>query len=137
MTLFIRWIDPRPMRWLATALWMVFFLILLLQPEKNPILNTGIPPGPQSPERDILFTTLHLIGFSITTALWWWALSGHLPSRQAMMLAAMIAISMSFTTEWLQSLTPDRHAQVSDLLANAAGALLIYGYVVAKSKRDR
>ncbi|MCU0513879.1 MAG: VanZ family protein [Anaerolineae bacterium] len=126
MTMLWEGLWLRPVRWLVLTLWMILFIIVLVQPEGRPLIPTGIPPGPQSLERDLFFTALHLIGFGTTTALWAWALGGHLAWHPAVITAVMVALLLSLWTEWAQSFTPDRHPQVSDLIANAAGALLVY-----------
>jgi VanZ family protein len=115
---------PPMIRWIILVMWMVVFLIYLLQSEAAPILSTGIPPGPYSPERDAFFTGIHLLAYTFTTLLWTWAISAHMTLRYTLIATFVIVLSMGFLTELGQTLTPDRHFQLIDLAANVSGLLL-------------
>lgn len=124
----------RPLRWMITLVWTVFISIILIQPEQNPVISTGIPPGPNTLEREILFTTLHLIAFGTTCGLWFWAWFGHVSLSQSLLLAIVIAIIIGAVTEYMQSFAPDRYPSWIDFFANCTGALLIAQYIWRKQK---
>jgi VanZ family protein len=115
---------PTAIRWIVLTVWMAIFLTYLLQTEAAPVLATGIPPGPYSPERDAFFSTLHLLAYTMTTMLWMWALIAFLPLKRARRVTFVVVLSMGFLTELLQTLTPDRHFQLIDLAANTGGLIL-------------
>jgi len=115
---------PAAIRWMVLAVWMIVFLTYLLQTEAAPILSTGIPPGPPSLGRDILFTLVHLLAYTMTTFLWAWALIAILPLRRTLIATFVIVLSLSFFTELGQTLTPGRLFQLIDLAANAGGLML-------------
>lgn len=122
-------LQNRLIRWSVTILWTVFISILLVQPEKQPLIDIGIQPAPITLEREILFTTLHLIAFAITCVLWFWAWFGHLNLSKSLILAIVISIILGTTTEYLQIYSPDRYPSLIDYLANCLGASLA-GYVI-------
>jgi VanZ family protein len=136
MTTLMNLAEIRLVRWLVALVWMVFFIVILVQPDNNRLIETGIPPGPQTLERDIVFTFLHMLGFFITTALWWWTFWGYMPSRNAILVAVALALVISLLTEWMQGFVPERYPQFTDLLANAAGAGLVYLAVTRLAKRQ-
>jgi len=115
---------PAVIRWMVLIAWMGVFLIYLLQSEAHPVLSTGIPPGPYSPERDAFFSSVHLMAYIVTTLLWVWTLITMLPFTRALITTFIIVISMGFSTEVLQTLTPDRHFQLIDLAANSSGLMI-------------
>ena len=115
---------PAAIRWIVLTVWMAVFLTYLLQTEAAPILATGIPPGPPSPARDALFTTIHLLAYTMTTILWAWALITMMPLKRALTVTFVIVLSMGILTELGQSLLPDRHVQLIDLAANFGGLIL-------------
>lgn len=120
---------PAAIRWLVLTVWMAVFLTYLLQSEGAPILSTGIPPGPPSPAREAFFTAIHLIAYSVTTMLWAWALITLTPLKRTLMTTFVIVLSMGFLTELGQTLTPDRHFQMIDLVANVSGLILgLFGF---------
>ena len=118
-----------PIRWIVVILWTIFISILLIQPEQNQLINTGIPPGPNTLEREILFTSAHLISFGITCALWFWAWFGHLSLTRSLLLGVVFAIVIGGVTEYLQIYSPNRYPSWIDFFANCTGVLLI-GYLI-------
>lgn len=118
-------IKIRPIRWTIILLWTVFISILLIQPESEPLIHTGIPPGSNTLEREIVFTSAHLISFGITCALWFWVWFGHLSLPKSLLLAIVFAIVIGSVTEYLQSYSPDRHPSWIDFFANCTGALIM------------
>lgn len=132
MTRLLTWIENPLLRWLLALAWTALISVLLVQSEQNPMINTGIPPGEPTLEREIVFTTAHLIAFSITSALWFWAWFGHINLRTSLILGVAIAIVIGGVTEYLQSFVPDRQASLFDLLANCIGALGIAYFIWRK-----
>lgn len=111
-------------RWAAAIAWTIWITILLVQPEADPIIHLGLPTGPQTFLRDLVFSCLHLLAFALTCALWQWALSAVMRLRASIALACVFALSLGAGTEYLQTLTVDRYASWIDLIANCYGALL-------------
>lgn len=122
-------IQLRTVRWIMVIVWTIFISILLIQPESQPLIDTGIPPGPSTLEREIVFTTAHLIAFGITCALWFWAWFGHLSLPKSLLLGIVCAILIGSVTEYLQSYSPDRHPSWIDFFANCTGAIIM-AYVI-------
>jgi VanZ family protein len=116
-------LQSAPTRWLAAIGWTLLLSLLLLQPEADPLIDLGLPGG-QSLWREVLFSALHLLAFALTCVLWFWTLRSAHPARKRLLAAALIAVALGIVTEALQSLTPDRHASLIDLLANIGGVLI-------------
>ena len=114
----------RPIRWLAALAWSVLLCVLLLQPEADPVINLGLPTGPQTLAREAFFTALHMAAFALTCALWYWAWQGHLAFGASLALGISFAIILGAATEFLQSFAPDRYPSVLDLIANLFGTIL-------------
>ena len=132
MTLLMSVIKMRAIRWLVVIVWTIFISIILVQPEQNPVINTGVQPGPMSLEREILFTSAHLIAFGMTCALWFWAWFGYLNLAKSLLLAIVFAIVIGSITEYLQRFAPDRNSSLFDFLANCIGALMMAYFIWRK-----
>lgn len=131
---------PSAVRWIVLIVWMAIFLTYLLQTEAHPILSTGVPPGPPTPERDAFFSTVHMLAYIVNTAFWAWALVTIMPLRRALITTFIVVLSMGILTELGQTLTPDRHFQWIDLAANFGGltiGLIVFGFVWAMVERDQ
>ncbi|MEL6405047.1 MAG: VanZ family protein [Chloroflexota bacterium] len=105
--------------------WTIFLSILLLQPSAQPVINTGVQGAPPSFERELLFSTGHVLTFGFTFLLWCWALA----LRIQWQLVALCAVLMLYgvLAEQVQSTVPGRSAQWWDMLANGLGVLMAYG----------
>ncbi len=103
--------------------WTIWISIILIQPESQPLIDIGVRPAPPTLEREIFFTSLHVIAFATMAALWWWALMERLPHWRALLAAVIIAIGFGIFTESMQAFAPDRYPSFIDLLANISGAL--------------
>ena len=121
-------------RWVAAISWSVLLIILLLQPEADPLIDLGIPKGQNTLARELAFSALHLVAFSMTTLLWFRALFAGLSFRASLILAGIIALFLGCATEFLQSYTLDRHASLIDLIANIGGTLLA-AYLIWRRKQ--
>ncbi len=117
-------LNTRVSRWVFAIAWSVWISILLLQPEANPIIDLGLPSGPQTLVRETFFTSLHVIAFATTCALWCWTWLGHLCLQSSLVIACVIAIALGAATEALQSLAPDRHPSLFDFAANVVGTFM-------------
>lgn len=124
MTATSKLLQNPALRWLLTLGWTALIAILLVQPENQPLIPTGIPPGPNTPARELVFGLLHLLAFGITCALWFHALSAHCPAATSLLLAGGIAIVIGGSTEYLQTFAPDRYPSWGDFIANCAGTLI-------------
>lgn len=129
MAFIVSVIRIRPIRWILVIVWTTFISIMLVQPGNQPLIYSGIPPGPTTLEREIIFTSAHFITFGITCAFWFWAWFGHTSLPRSLFLGIMFAIVIGIVTEYLQTYSPDRHPSLIDFFANSTGALLI-GYVI-------
>lgn len=109
------------MRWSITLGWTAVLVIILVQPEAQPIVNTGVQPAPPSFQRELAFVTLHIVSFCLTTLLWIWAV------RQSPLWGALsVALLIGIVTEFLQALAPGRTPQLIDFLANGLGVLVAF-----------
>ncbi|MBC7812491.1 MAG: VanZ family protein [Burkholderiales bacterium] len=112
-------------RWLLTLTYTIVFFILLVQPGDKPVLGPRVPEGPPSFGRDMIFTAGHIGLVAILTGFWWWALertlSKHSSPFKALVLAMAVALLVATIGEFVQTLSPDRHASLLDLSANALG----------------
>lgn len=117
----LHWLEHPLLRYSVAILWTVFFFIVLTQSSYHPVINTGIPPGPPSLEREIVFTSLHIMGFAWTTMLWWWVTG---QSKQSLIIALVIALTMGVVTEYLQVFAGDRNVTITDVIANFTGATM-------------
>jgi len=118
------WFHRPPLRWASAIIWSIWITILLIQPEADPIINLGLPSGPQTFLRELFFTCTHLLAFALTCALWQSALSASMPTRASIALACIIALCLGGCAEYLQTLSPDRYPSWIDFLANCYGSLL-------------
>ena len=114
----------RPIRWLAALAWSILLSILLLQPEADPVINLGLPTGPQTLAREAFFTMLHIVAFALTCALWYWTWRSHLAFGASLALGIAFSIALGAATEFLQSFAPDRYPSLIDFIANLFGAIL-------------
>jgi VanZ family protein len=124
MNTLIAFVNHRFIRWGIALAWTLYLTILLLQPELQPILPTGLPPAPPSLEREIFYTSMHLLFFGITAVLWCFALEKDLSLVMVMLIAALFLVSFGFVTELAQGTVAGRTPQVSDMLANITGVCL-------------
>ena len=131
------WFDHRALRWTAAIVWSIWITILLIQPEADPIINLGLPTGPQTFLRELFFTCAHVLAFAITCALWQRALSASMRMRASIALASIIAIGLGAGTEYLQTLSPDRYPSWTDLVANCLGSLLAAWFIWRRSADHR
>ncbi len=133
MALVLKFASYRPLRWLGAIVWTIFISILLVQPEQQPLIQTGIPPGPNTLEREIFFTTLHLVAFGATCTVWFWAFFGHIAFVRSLVIAVVIAVIIGSVTEYLQTFSPDRYPSLIDFLANAIGAFIM-AYIIWRNQ---
>jgi VanZ family protein len=122
----LTWVThvARPLRILLTAAYLVVLTATLLQPSQQPLL------GPAAPKTynlgwDILLTLAHVVGFGLLTLLLWWVQYPPAPFRWALRTALLCACILGVTTEFLQSMVPDRSVSPFDLLVNCGVALLV------------
>lgn len=128
-----RFFDAEPRRWLMTLLWTGLFLHRLLDPDA--------PFIPASPDifyqfvRDAFYTGVHFFSFGLTTILWWWALAWRNLWQVALIKATILWSVMAFITEILQTFSPGRFAQVTDILGDIAGILIAAMLILLESKK--
>lgn len=117
------------LRWKLAIGWSLLLTLFLLQPEAEPLIDLGLPRGPSTIQRELFFSTLHLLAFALTCFIWFWALRCAFNPRKSLFAALLVAIALGFATEALQSLTLDRHASLIDLIANICGALIAARFI--------
>ena len=117
-------IDSRILRWAVTLAWTAFLTILLVQPEAQPVIPTGVQPAPPSFERELFFSSIHLIFFCITATLWCFSLESYFDLRLTMISVILFITSYGFVTEMAQGLIPGRAPQVWDIIANLLGGII-------------
>lgn len=118
-----------PLRGLFAIGWTLLLTLLLLQPEAEPVIDLGLPRGPNTIQRELFFSALHLLAFALTCCMWFWALRSAFNPRTSLFAAILIAIALGIITEALQSLTLDRQASLVDLIANIGGALIAARFI--------
>jgi VanZ family protein len=106
--------SPRA-RPLLAAGYTVILTVTLLQSSGHPLIGAPAPPGPPDAVREMLLTLGHIVGFSLFTALLWWALLPTLPPRRALVVAVSFVLVYGAITELAQMLVPDRSASWDDL----------------------
>lgn len=132
MATLLKLLQNRAIRWIITLAWSTLIFILLVQPEKNPVIYT-IEPAPWTLEREIFFTIAHFMAFGITTALWFWAWFGHNRLLKSIALSVVCAMILGAVTEYLQSFAPDRHPSWFDLFTNFIGTFII-AYIIWRKR---
>ena len=115
--------NSKLLPFIIATIWTVILSIILLQPENQPMIPTGVQPAPPSLKREIIFSSLHLLTFGLTALLWCFSVK---PDKQSKILLAMLMIlliTFGLVVEYLQSSIPGRTAQWWDMLANSIGII--------------
>lgn len=119
----------KTLHWFIAIAWTIFLSILLLQPESQTIIPTGIQPAPPSLKREILFSTVHLVTMGFTAIIWCFAL-GIRKKDYPLIALVMMLVSYGLSVEYLQGFVAGRTAQWWDMLANIIGISLgIYAWI--------
>jgi VanZ family protein len=125
------------LRWMLAPAATALLVVLLLQPDQQPVINTGIPPGPPSLARDLFFITGHILWFTLLVVLWRWTLTMRFHPPSALLLAILIAFVLGTSTEFAQKFVPGRGSTLVDLLANYAGiAFAVIGVRYHEARRS-
>jgi VanZ family protein len=111
-------------RWLAWAAYLLLMLVLLWQPEQTPIIPTGIPSGPPSLQRDLIFGAAHVVMSGGFVMLLLWAWMPKLPAPRVWWAALAAIAAFSIFTEWGQTLAAGRSASLYDWACNMLGGVL-------------
>ena len=122
MRIIYNFMNTTPVRWLIALAWLTALTIVLVQPTDNPVIPTGVQPAPPSFTRELYFSTMHGLFFSITAIIWTWTLSQHITLRKATWIVVIGLLIYGIGTEYAQTLTPGRTPQRIDILANLIGA---------------
>lgn len=124
----------RTIRIVVALSWMIFLSVLLLLPELHPVMP-GVQAAPPSLEREILFSSMHLLTFAFTAGIWLFALDLSFDTPRLLFALAMVLVAYGLTTEYLQTMVPGRSAQWWDMLANSIGIVsgwLIWQFLVLR-----
>ncbi len=116
-------INYPPVRGSLAIIWTIILTVLLLQPENQPIIPTGVQPAPPSLQREILFSTMHLLTFAITAWIWCFALNMSTDSKLKLAIILVSLLAYGLSVEYLQTGVPGRTAQWWDMLANCIGIM--------------
>ncbi|MEM9952132.1 MAG: VanZ family protein [Chloroflexota bacterium] len=108
-------------------IWTLIFSYLLIQPEQQAVVHTVVQPAPPSFERELLFTSLHLLTFGFTAWLWCLALFPTRKDHRMMIVLALCLVLYGGLAEILQMQIPGRTAQWWDMTANILGIILGIG----------
>jgi VanZ family protein len=90
--------------------------------------------GPNLPPGLSWDKILHAGAYAVMSALVTWAMArGRLreATGRALLAGVLVAVAYGATDEWHQAFVPGRHADVFDLIADAAGALAAAGAIRA------
>ena len=112
-------------RWAPALAWAALILFL----GSRPIADLPLPAFPG------LDKALHAAVYGVLGFLAVRGLGTHGPWR-ALAWGAVIGLSWGFLDEWAQSATPDRTAELGDLLADVAGAAA-GGWLAFRTSRAR
>ncbi len=106
--------------WICAIGWTIFLSILLLQPEAQPIIPTGVRPAPPSLEREILFSSIHIVAMCFTSLIWCLTLNIR-TNKFGFLTLAIVLVAYGLGIEYLQGNVAGRTAQWWDMLANGIG----------------
>jgi hypothetical protein len=90
-------------------------------------------PSPEDPATYALYywvsptlqNFLHVPAYAFLAAAWGWALRAWVPAENGRAMAACgLALAYGALDEWHQSFVPGRYASLTDIVLNAAGAVL-------------
>ena len=110
--------------WIIAVGWTTFLFILLVQPDDQRLIETGIPRGPNTVERELFFAAMHLLAFGMTCGLRHRAWTRFARLESSLMFACGISLALGGLTELLQAFSPERYPSLGDFAANCAGTLL-------------
>ena len=117
------------LRWSMAIIWTILLVILLVQPQDTPLIDTGIPPGSVTFEREFVFTSAHAIAYSVLTVLWIGVAVNYAPLKRGIILVVIFALILGLITELAQSFSPDRYPSITDYIANVMGITLTAHYI--------
>ncbi len=126
---------PLLLRWVMAIVWTILLVILLVQPEDTPLIDTGIPPGPVTFEREFVFTSAHTIAYSVLTALWVGVAVNYVTLKRALQIVIVFALILGLITELAQAFSPDRYPSITDYIANVMGITLTAHYIWRQQTR--
>lgn len=113
------------LRWFYALAWTALLCVTLVQSSSQPVIGPAAPPAPPDLGRELFLTSGHIIGFSVLTVLWQWALMTRWSPTRAIVFAVMIAFMIGTLTELAQTAVPDRNASLFDLSVNWLIALAV------------
>lgn len=126
--------TPLPVRWSLSLLWTGGLLVLMLTPSGD-----GTPVSWISRLFGGTETTDaigHVILYAILTLLWAWTLTLHLPTRQAILVAAIFCLVLGITLEAAQVYVEARGSTLIDYSANVSGVLISSVVLLWRSNRS-
>ncbi|MEE4272189.1 MAG: VanZ family protein [Thermoanaerobaculales bacterium] len=100
-------------RWVVIVGYSALLVILSMMPASAASTSLGVPDW-----------LAHGIAYGIEAAMLAWGLSGVAVVRRPILAGLIGAIAFGMATESLQLFRPDRTAELKDLAANTAGAIL-------------
>jgi VanZ family protein len=125
------------LRWIAALTFTAFYLLLLFQSQNRPVVTMGIPPGPPSIERELLFAAGHVGMSAVLGVLWYGVLRLYAAPRPALIAMLVLVVLFGLATEWGQAaLTADRGASLLDLSADTLGGCIAAGIVLWWERRN-
>lgn len=111
-----------PIRWALTLLWTGGLLYLMLSPAGEN--STASRISKLFGGTELTDAIGHVFLYAVLALLWIWALSLHLPERQAALMALTIALLLGFSLEFAQQFVSARGSTLIDYAANFLGVLL-------------
>jgi VanZ family protein len=79
----------------------------------------------------------HFSEYFLLTGLWWWALSGRIGAKRALVPALAIAVAYAMTDEWHQTFVHGRTGTPRDVAIDSAGALTATWLIYRARVRER
>ena len=122
-------VNQRLFRYAIALGWTITLMVALLQSSSQPVVGPAAPPGDPDPLREVMLTAGHIIGFAGLTFVWWWAFVFTLPSRRALIISVLIALTLGTVTEFLQTAIADRNASFYDFAVNWLTTFIVAGLI--------
>jgi VanZ family protein len=124
-------LAPQLVRWSGSLAWTALALYLMLAPGNNRQVD-GLSKSAGG--SDITDALGHVVIFSILALLWYWALLGRHPKRNALATAIGFSLGLGISTELAQTIIAERGASWLDLSANSLGIVIAVVCIVFQSQ---
>ncbi|MFN8371940.1 MAG: VanZ family protein [Anaerolineae bacterium] len=116
--------ESSPLRFGAALGYTLFVIIILIQPNRQPVIDLHIARETPSLLDQVWFGVGHTLLFAAMALIWFWSFYQRLPLYPAAVMAASVALLVGMGTEIGQFIVSSRDPSLWDLGADAFGILL-------------